>query len=63
MAEGRRRDAWDHTACLLTLLHNLHCTQARQRRSVEDFHPFHGGGGPAVRMTVAEYARILLGKR
>lgn len=39
MATGRRRDAWDHTASLLTLTHNLGVARGQQR-DLADYHPF-----------------------
>jgi hypothetical protein len=40
MAEGRQREAWNHTAALLALLANCHRDPRRSRAfSVTDFHP------------------------
>jgi hypothetical protein len=40
MAEGRQREAWNHTAALLALLANCHRDPRRSRPfTVTDFHP------------------------
>ena len=40
MAEGRRRELWDHTASLLALLYNVNRDPRRSRAMrPEDFHP------------------------
>ena len=40
MAEGRQREAWNHTASLLALLANCHRDPKRSRAcTVADFHP------------------------
>ena len=40
MAEGRQREAWNHTAALLALLANCHRDPKRSHAfTVTDFHP------------------------
>lgn len=41
MAEGRRRDTWEHTAVLLSMLHNCHVDPRESKPAkFEDFYPF-----------------------
>ena len=55
MVEGRRKDQWDHTAALLSLIANAH-RDVKKRRSPftsDDFHPFaegrkRAGGGTRI---------------
>ncbi len=40
MAEGRRREAWDHTAAVMSLLANIHRDPRKGKAfKPEDFHP------------------------
>lgn len=40
MAEARSREAWNHTACMMALLSNLHRDPKKQApRKPSDFHP------------------------
>ena len=48
MAEGRQREAWNHTAALLALLANCHRDPKRSRAfTVTDFHPLAEPAQPA----------------
>jgi len=49
MAEGRRRDQWDHTASLMALIATCHRDPKKRRSGFvpSEFHPFHAGGGAA----------------
>ncbi len=53
MAEARAKDAWNRTASLMALVHNL---TSKRPKSVADFHPLiaprrRGGGMFAVAMS------------
>jgi hypothetical protein len=48
MAEGKQREAWNHTAALLALLANCHRDPRRSRAfAVTDFHPLVEPAPPA----------------
>lgn len=42
MARARRMEAWNHTASLLVLLHNINAKKGHAKR-FEDFHPLLSG--------------------
>ena len=44
MVDGRRTDAWNHTANLLCMLANIHRDPKKQRKPFEprEFHPIAG---------------------
>jgi len=39
MAEGRRREAWDHTAHLLAMIRNVNRGPSTPAAKPDDFHP------------------------
>lgn len=41
MVEGRRRDAWNHTANLLAKIHNVNCVDEDSLTLPIDFHPYY----------------------
>lgn len=53
MAEGRSREAWNHTAAVLAMLANCHRDPKKSRAfEPEDFHPHEPRQrGPAIRVT------------
>lgn len=57
MVEGRRREAWDHTALLAAVMHNVHCLRRDQCRRIEDFHPWRRP--EPLKISVAELARLV----
>jgi hypothetical protein len=40
MVEGRQCDAWNHTASLLSLLHNVNCPDKSKMKPPAFFNPF-----------------------
>lgn len=40
MAEGRQRDAWNHTAQVLAMLYNAFRSRGSRALGPRDFHPF-----------------------
>jgi hypothetical protein len=40
MAEARRREAWDHTACILSLIYNANRGPHSQYLPPSEFHPY-----------------------
>ena len=42
MAEGRGRDAWNHTAQLLAMVYNAHRAKGVRAMKPVEFHPFAG---------------------
>jgi len=39
MADGRRREAWNRTAHVLAMIHNVHCTKAESMKEPIDLNP------------------------
>jgi hypothetical protein len=39
MADGKSRDAWNHTSALMALLANLHRSKGSRAYKPADFHP------------------------
>jgi len=48
MAEGRRLDAWDHTAHLLAMLYNAFRGHRQRALEPADFHPLRKKPAPTV---------------
>lgn len=49
MAEGRQREAWNHTSHVLTMLYNIHRDPRRTKAaSAADFHPLSRRQEPAA---------------
>lgn len=62
MAEGRQRDAWNHTAQLLAMIYNAHRgPKARPMRPAE-FHPFGRPKRPAPRVKDLSILRMVFVK-
>ncbi len=40
MADGRSREAWNHTSALLAMLANLHRDRKKRPLQPADFHPY-----------------------
>lgn len=65
MIDGRRRDAWDHTAQLLCLLVNLNRGKNDPARKPAEFHPYHRRkksktAAPAQKISVAALAALMI---
>jgi hypothetical protein len=42
MADGRRREAWNHTSHLLALIYNMNRSSQSKAMTPQEFHPMHG---------------------
>jgi len=48
MSEGHSKAAWNHTAVICTLIHNVNCTKKSQMKKPTDFMPRDGRDKPGV---------------
>ena len=64
MAEGRQREAWNHTAALLALLANCHRDPKRSSAfTVTDFHPLVEPAGPPPRADITVLKSVFIDGR
>ena len=64
MAEGRQREAWNHTAALLALLANCHRDPKRSSAfTVTDFHPLAEPASPPPRADITVLKTVFIDGR
>jgi hypothetical protein len=64
MAEGRQREAWNHTAALMALLANCHRDPKRSRAfRPDDFHPMAGPPRPPPQTDISVLKTVFIDHR
>jgi len=50
MSEGHSKAAWNHTAVICTMIHNVNCTKKSEMKKPTDFMPSSGKNDSAIRI-------------